>query len=97
MIGSPTQSSKSLIPPILNLEHCYHIIKGFAARLHPKSVIAGYTLTDVECVVASLIDQGYMKGYIHPTKRLAVLSKSDPFPKVRDVTVYTHEWREEDN
>ncbi|CAO1624306.1 unnamed protein product [Parajaminaea phylloscopi] len=42
---------------------------------------------DIECIVASLIDQGYIKGYTFHSKRLLVFQKGPSlgFPRVRDV------------
>jgi hypothetical protein len=36
----------------------------------------------VECIVANLIYQGYVKGYISHTHRILVLSPKNPFPRV---------------
>ena len=38
-------------------------------------------LDEVECILANLIFRGYIRGYISHTKRVLVLSKSNPFPK----------------
>ena len=35
---------------------------------------------EIECVLANLIFRGYVRGYISHTKRMLVLSKSNPFP-----------------
>jgi len=39
------------------------------------------SVDELECILANLIFQGNMKGYI-AHKRCVVLSKTDPFPKV---------------
>ncbi|KAF9386598.1 hypothetical protein BGX21_000742 [Mortierella sp. AD011] len=46
-----------------------------------------YDIFDVECITASLLDQGYIKGYIHSQKKILVLGKSNPFPTVWNVEV----------
>lgn len=42
---------------------------------------------DVECILSSLIDQGYIKGYTFHSKQLLVLQKGHlmGFPPVREV------------
>lgn len=37
-------------------------------------------LDEVECILANLIFQGYIRGYLSHAKRVLVLSKRDPFP-----------------
>lgn len=36
----------------------------------------------VECIVANLIHRRFLKGYISHQHKVAVLSKTDPFPKL---------------
>lgn len=38
------------------------------------------SLDEIECLVANLIFQGKIKGYLSHQKRFLVLSKTDPFP-----------------
>lgn len=38
------------------------------------------SLDEIECIVANLIYNGYVKGYISHEKRTLVLSKNQPFP-----------------
>lgn len=38
-------------------------------------------LDEIECVVANLIYQGKVKGYISHQKRILIVSKQDPFPR----------------
>ena len=40
-------------------------------------------LEEVECVLATLIYKGYIKGYIAHDRGALVLSKDNPFPAVR--------------
>jgi hypothetical protein len=37
-------------------------------------------LDEIECILANLIFRGYVRGYLSHTKRMLVLSKSNPFP-----------------
>ena len=37
-------------------------------------------MDEIECIVANLIFQGKVKGYISHQKRVVVVSKADPFP-----------------
>ncbi|KAF9093735.1 hypothetical protein BGX23_002962 [Mortierella sp. AD031] len=50
-----------------------------------------FDIWDVECITASLLDQGYIKGYIHSEKKILVLGKTNPFPTVYSVEVYEEE------
>jgi len=38
-------------------------------------------LDEIECIIANLIYQGKVKGYISHQKRTLIISKQDPFPK----------------
>ncbi|KAJ2962507.1 hypothetical protein NQZ79_g2403 [Umbelopsis isabellina] len=51
-----------------------------------------YDLLDIECLLVSLLDQSYLKGYLHHHKQIAVLSKNIAFPRVRDVRVITERY-----
>ncbi|CCG24306.1 Csn12 protein [Candida orthopsilosis Co 90-125] len=42
---------------------------------------------EVETIIANLITQGYIRGYVSNTNRVVVFSKSLPFPKITDVKV----------
>ncbi|OZJ03298.1 hypothetical protein BZG36_02275 [Bifiguratus adelaidae] len=44
-----------------------------------------YTLYDVESNLVSLIDQGYIKGYIAHDQQVVILSKTNAFPQVDTV------------
>jgi nuclear mRNA export protein PCID2/THP1 len=37
-------------------------------------------LDEIECILASLIYTGFIRGYLAHTRRILVLSKRDPFP-----------------
>tara|TARA_B110001450_G_C17319921_1_gene358975 strand:+ start:61 stop:450 length:390 start_codon:yes stop_codon:yes gene_type:complete len=37
-------------------------------------------LDEIECILANLIYQGYIRGYLSHGKRILVVSKRDPFP-----------------
>ena len=39
-------------------------------------------MDEVECIVASLIYKGYIKGYLSHQHKKLVVDKKDPFPKI---------------
>lgn len=39
----------------------------------------------VECVLANMIDKGYMKGYLSHEHQIAVLSNKEAFPALHNV------------
>ncbi|CAO3587664.1 unnamed protein product [Absidia cylindrospora] len=51
-------------------------------------------LADVESILVSLVSQGYIKGYIHHQKKIMVLSKIKPFPRLVDVLIHTEVYNE---
>lgn len=40
-------------------------------------------MDEIECILANLISQNKIKGYISHEKRFLIVSKSDPFPKYK--------------
>ncbi|KAI8355552.1 hypothetical protein BD560DRAFT_438080 [Blakeslea trispora] len=44
-----------------------------------------YTLEDMECILVSLVSQGYMRGYLQHQKQRIVLSKVNAFPPIASV------------
>ncbi|KAG0288266.1 hypothetical protein BGZ96_007944 [Linnemannia gamsii] len=46
-----------------------------------------FDIWDVECITGSLLDQGYIRGYIHSEKKILVVSKTNSFPPVHSVEV----------
>lgn len=65
-------------------------------RIHLKDVLSvvqnltrdnSYDVLDLECVIASLMDQGYIRGYVHSPTKILVLSNSNPFPPPYSITV----------
>lgn len=38
-------------------------------------------MDEIECILANLIYQGKIKGYISHSKRLLIISQKDAFPK----------------
>lgn len=77
------RKTTKLVQPTLD-EPKRHIIsfdayqKAFAvSNGHPDTVA---DTDDVECVLASLISDGKVKGYLSHANRCIVLSKNDPFP-----------------
>ncbi|KAK3282451.1 hypothetical protein CYMTET_9813 [Cymbomonas tetramitiformis] len=51
-----------------------------------KCVGVEIDIEEVECILANLIHRKYVKGYISHTKKIAVLSKADAFPKLCNAT-----------
>jgi hypothetical protein len=49
--------------------------------------VAGYEMDidELECCLANLIYQGYIKGYIAHQRHILVVSKVDPFPRLKNV------------
>jgi len=39
-------------------------------------------MPELECVLSNLIYKGWVKGYVSSTKKVLVLSKQNPFPKL---------------
>lgn len=70
-------------------------VTGKTNRLAVEHVRLGFNLgcsendekndDEVECIVANLISRGLTKGYISHEKRMIVLSKENPFPKIQDI------------
>ena len=43
-------------------------------------------IDEMECLLANLIDKGYMKGYLSQERQFVVLSKVDPFPALNTIS-----------
>jgi len=43
------------------------------------------TLDEMECIISNLIWQKLVKGYVSHEKRVIVLSKKEPFPRLSEV------------
>ena len=56
-----------------------HISLGYVARAFAWLDIR-MDLDEIECIIANLVFRGYIRGYISHTRRVLVLSKSNPFP-----------------
>ena len=54
-----------------------------SAQRHNRNDKIG--VEDLECVLANLIDRGYMKGYLSNERQFIVLSKADPFPSLKNI------------
>nr|ODN89409.1 COP9 signalosome complex subunit 12 [Cryptococcus depauperatus CBS 7841] len=52
-----------------------------ALKLHGVEVEAD----EMECMVANMIYRGYLKGYISHEKKMVVLAKANPFPKMATI------------
>ena len=61
--------------------------KGEEADMEVEEEEEEVELSEVECMVANLIFQGYVKGYISHKHATLVLSKKDPFPKLQPPAV----------
>ncbi|KIR26486.1 COP9 signalosome complex subunit 12 [Cryptococcus deuterogattii LA55] len=53
-----------------------------ALKLHGVDVESD----EVECMVANMIYRGYLKGYISHEKKMVVLGKTNPFPKMSAIS-----------
>ena len=56
-------------PPTLNLLHCLKALQFCADKL--------IDLDEVENIAVTLIDAGYIKGYIHHVQKVIVLDRRD--------------------
>jgi hypothetical protein len=52
-------------------------------RLCPSE---GFSRYDVEAIIVSLLDQGYIKGYISSERKIIVFKKGGPFPTPYEVS-----------
>jgi hypothetical protein len=50
-----------------------------------ESLVSSVNVDELECLLANLIDKGYMKGYLAHEKQFVVLSKADPFPALLSI------------
>ncbi|RUS19925.1 hypothetical protein BC937DRAFT_86696 [Endogone sp. FLAS-F59071] len=73
-------------PPQIRIDHCL-----IALRL---STLDSYDYMDAESLLVSLLDQGYLKGYIQHYLHIVVLSKQNPFPPVATVQITTEVYDE---
>lgn len=56
----------------LSLDNVIHTFQWLGMRVD---------LDEAECIIANLIYKRIIRGYIHHSKRMVVLSKQNPFPK----------------
>jgi hypothetical protein len=42
-------------------------------------------IDEVECILATMIYRGYIKGYMSHEKQALVLSRGNPFPAIRTI------------
>lgn len=61
-------------------------VEYFQAALKWQGQDASYD--EVECIVANLIFQKYIKGYISHKLRTVVLSKQDAFPPLSEIQLH---------
>ncbi|KAI8820809.1 uncharacterized protein EV422DRAFT_567701 [Fimicolochytrium jonesii] len=57
----------------------------FQKALHLAGAEA--TLDDVGCMLANMIDKGYLKGYVSYEKQMVVTAKEDPFPSIQRLAI----------
>lgn len=72
----------------LNLFRKIYVMRDKNSRFNLKVVLPSLNnigikmeIEELECIIASLIYQGYIQGYISHEKKILVLSKEKPFPK----------------
>lgn len=71
-----------------------YIIEGKPTRMNVDSfkralkfVNMDITIDEVECLLAVMIDKGYIRGYISHEKRVVVLSASNAFPNITTISL----------
>jgi hypothetical protein len=71
-----------------NLIYGRWLLQGKASIVRLQKVITGVVwqgvqidMDEVECIVANLIFDGHIKGYISHQKNVLVLSEKGPFPR----------------
>ncbi|KAI7881001.1 hypothetical protein K492DRAFT_129431 [Lichtheimia hyalospora FSU 10163] len=52
-------------------------------------------LYDVECMLVSLISQGYIRGYLHHQQQRLICSKANPFPMISQVRLYQEHYNDD--
>ncbi|KAH7479427.1 hypothetical protein PRIC1_009034 [Phytophthora ramorum] len=69
---------------LIQQNHQLHLLD-FKLALH---VATGQSMDmdEIECVLTNLIFKGYIKGYMSHTKKILVISKSQPFPPILSVS-----------
>ncbi|CAO3659415.1 unnamed protein product [Rhizopus stolonifer] len=53
-----------------------------------------YTMSEIECILVSLVSQGYIRGYLHHQKQILVLSRVNAFPPISQVKLYQEKYNE---
>ncbi|KAI8083291.1 uncharacterized protein B0P05DRAFT_536811 [Gilbertella persicaria] len=72
--------------PIIHFDHILAAIQ-FATQ-------SDYALEDIECMLVSLVSQGYMRGYLQHQKQRIVLSKVNAFPPISSVRLVVERYNE---
>lgn len=78
----------SAAPPTLTMAQLAKAVDFFRSRNRSaQALMDDIREIDLECIVASLVDQGYIKGYTYHTKRLMVFQRGEKrgFADVGDV------------
>ncbi|CEI99550.1 hypothetical protein RMCBS344292_13636 [Rhizopus microsporus] len=73
--------------PFLTFNECVKAFN-FAERTNR------FTIPEIECMLVSLVSQGYIRGYLHHQKQRLVLSKVNPFPPISKVRLYREKYNE---
>ena len=82
-------SHRHLCSFFINVTSHLHLVISSRLTLYPHSAAFEYAmqwmgeevdLDEIECILANLIFQGKIKGYLSHQKRFLVVSKADPFP-----------------
>ena len=71
---------RNLIKLVIRLEGGGSLLKLEKVEAAFHMVGESMSLDEIECIIANLIYNQYIKGYISHEKRTLVLSKNDPFP-----------------
>ncbi|KAI9259305.1 hypothetical protein BY458DRAFT_534975 [Sporodiniella umbellata] len=53
-----------------------------------------FDLNEIECILVSLVSQGYIRGYLHHQKQILVLSRVNAFPPISQVKLYHEKYNE---
>jgi hypothetical protein len=66
------------------LNDCKISLNHFLTALKVSGV-SNFAIEELECILANLIFKGWVKGYISSHKKILVLSRADPFPKISNI------------
>ncbi|KAI7900741.1 uncharacterized protein BX663DRAFT_544623 [Cokeromyces recurvatus] len=75
---------------VISFKDCYNAFK--LSMKKKKRVPFG--MEDLECILVSLISQGYIRGYIQHQRQRLVLSKLNAFPPISSVRLHVEKYNE---